>query len=125
MKSIELNQDQTSELLDRIGATPDKTIDRLVKYLALNPESTSDVVRANTGIQNISNIARNANAKLWPIGYYIVCQRPLVPITSNKYQWSLIEVQAPTWKTVDQALSSQAANDPVFKRDVSDVETRR
>ena len=123
MKSIELNQDQTSELLDRIGAKPDKTIDRLVKYLALNPESTSDVVRANTGIQNISNIARNANAKLWPIGYYIVCQRPLVPITSNKYRWSLIEVQAPTWKTVDQALSSQAANDPVFKKDVPDVGT--
>jgi len=97
----------------------------LVKYLASAPESTSDDVRANTGIQNISNIARNANAKLWPIGHYIVCRRPLVPIPSNNYQWSLIELDTPMWKTVDQALDSLAANDPVYNqaKDLQDAET--
>ena len=114
MKPIQLDQDQTNELLEHIGATPDKTIDRLVKYLAATPESTSDDVKANTGIKNISNIARNANAKLWPLGRYIVCRRPLVPIPSNEYQWSLIELDTPMWKTVDQALDSVASNDEEF-----------
>lgn len=125
MKPIQLDQGQTNELLERIGATPDKTIDRLVRYLAATPESTSDDVKANTGIQNISNIARNANAKLWPIGRYIVCRRPLVPIPSNDYQWSLIELDTPIWKTVDQALESLAANDAVFNqaKDLQDAET--
>jgi len=124
MKPIQLDQDQANNLLDRMGATPDKTIARLVKYLAMNPESTSEVVRASTNIDNISNIARNANAKLWPLGYYIICQRPLDPMTSNKYQWSLIEVKAPGWKSVDQALGVDAANDPQFKRDVPYVGKR-
>jgi hypothetical protein len=125
MNPVKLNQIQTNDLLERISATPDKTIDRLVKYLASAPESTSDDVRANTGIQNISNIARNANAKLWPTGHYIVCRRPLVPIPSNNYQWSLIELDTPMWKTVDQALDSLAANDPVYNqaKDLQDAET--
>ena len=55
MKPIQLDQGQTNELLERIGATPDKTIDRLVRYLAATPESKSGDIKANTGIQNISN----------------------------------------------------------------------
>ena len=125
MNPVKLNQIQTNDLLERISATPDKTIDRLVRYLAATPESTSDDVKANTGIKNISNIARNANAKLWPLGRYIVCRRPLVPIPSNDYKWSLIELDTPMWKTVDQALDSLAANDPVYNqaKDLQDAET--
>lgn len=98
MKPTRLPPDKLHQVLNRVPASF-KQAQRLIEYLANNPQSVTVDANKACAIGNLSDVAHKVNPYLQLFGLMISCERPPVAIPnrfsepSNMYLWSIYEYE--------------------------------